>query len=159
LCHSSFPFLSQLMDIISRLFLSCKNIIIYTASVITRFIELIQSLACPRIVVHKAQNGAIWKVLPTIPTMYENSASIPAFGIASLRFASQIVYKCCERQIKTNPVALSPQANYTDWVTATFRRNLVPTFVDRGLSRGQRSGSPTVVNISFLDWGRYISFK
>jgi hypothetical protein len=27
----------------------------------------------------------------------------------------------------------------------------VPTFVDRGVSRGQRGGSPTVVNLSFLD--------
>jgi hypothetical protein len=45
-----------------------------------------------------------------------------------------------------NSVALSPQANYTDWSTATCRRNLVPTFVDRGGSRGQRGGS------------RYISF-
>jgi hypothetical protein len=26
----------------------------------------------------------------------------------------------------------------------------VPTFVDRGVSRGQRCGSPTVVNLSFL---------
>jgi hypothetical protein len=48
-------------------------------------------------------------------------------------------------------VTLSPQANYTDWATATCRRNLMPTFVDRGLSRGQRGGSPTVVNLSFLD--------
>jgi hypothetical protein len=31
-----------------------------------------------------------------------------------------------------------------------WRRNLVPTFVDRGLSRGQRGGSSTVVNFSFL---------
>jgi hypothetical protein len=52
---------------------------------------------------------------------------------------------------RTNSVALSPQANYTDWATATCRRNLVPTFVDRGVSRGQRGGSPTVVNLSFLD--------
>jgi hypothetical protein len=29
---------------------------------------------------------------------------------------------------KTNSVALSPQANYTDRATATCRRNLVPTF-------------------------------
>jgi hypothetical protein len=29
---------------------------------------------------------------------------------------------------------------------------LVPTFVDRGVSRGQRGGSPTVVNLSFLNW-------
>jgi hypothetical protein len=36
---------------------------------------------------------------------------------------------------------------------------LVPTFVDRGLSRVQRGGSPTVVNLSFLDQSRYFSFK
>jgi hypothetical protein len=52
---------------------------------------------------------------------------------------------------KTNSVALSPRANYTDWATATCRRNLVPTFMDRGMSRGQRGGSPTVVNLIFLD--------
>jgi hypothetical protein len=39
---------------------------------------------------------------------------------------------------KTNSVVLSPRANYTDWSTATCRRNLVSTFVDRGVSRGQR---------------------
>jgi hypothetical protein len=36
---------------------------------------------------------------------------------------------------------------------------LVPTFVDRGLSRGQRGGSLTVVNLSFLGRSRYFSFK
>jgi hypothetical protein len=36
---------------------------------------------------------------------------------------------------------------------------LVPTFVDRGVSCGQRGGSPTVVNLSFLDRSRYFSFK
>jgi hypothetical protein len=49
-----------------------------------------------------------------------------------------------------NSVALSPLANYTDWSTATCRRNLVPTFADRGASRGQRGGSPTVVNLTIL---------
>jgi hypothetical protein len=44
-------------------------------------------------------------------------------------------------------VALSPQANYTDWVTATCRRNLVPTFVDRGVSRGQRGGYDKILAI------------
>jgi hypothetical protein len=48
-----------------------------------------------------------------------------------------------------NSVALSPQENYTDWATATCRRNLVPTFVDRDASRGQRGGSPTGVNLIF----------
>jgi hypothetical protein len=51
-------------------------------------------------------------------------------------------------------VALSPQANYTDYTTVTFRQNLVPTFVDRGVSRGQRGGSPTVIHLSFLDRSR-----
>jgi hypothetical protein len=46
-----------------------------------------------------------------------------------------------------NSVALSPQANYTDWATATCRRNLMPAFVDRGVSRGQHRGSPTVINL------------
>jgi hypothetical protein len=35
----------------------------------------------------------------------------------------------------------------------------VPTFVDRGVSRGQRGGTPTAVNLSFLDRSRYFSFK
>jgi hypothetical protein len=52
-------------------------------------------------------------------------------------------------------VALSPQANYTDWATTTGRRILVPTFADRWLSRGQRGESLTAVNLSFLDWSRY----
>jgi hypothetical protein len=42
---------------------------------------------------------------------------------------------------------LSPRANYTDLPTATFQRILVPTFADRGVLRGQRGGSSTVVNL------------
>jgi hypothetical protein len=38
---------------------------------------------------------------------------------------------------KTNSVAQSPRANYADWATATCRPNLVPTFVDRRVSRGE----------------------
>jgi hypothetical protein len=60
---------------------------------------------------------------------------------------------------KTNSMALSLQVNYNDWVTATCGRNLVPTFVDRGVSPGQRGGSSTVVNLSFLDRICYFSFK
>jgi hypothetical protein len=60
---------------------------------------------------------------------------------------------------QTNSVALSPRAKSTDWATATCQRNLMPTFVDRGVSRSQRGGSPTVVNLSFLDRSRYFSFK
>jgi hypothetical protein len=49
-------------------------------------------------------------------------------------------------------LGLSPQANYADCY-------LVPTFMDRGVSRGQRGGSRTVVNLSFLGRSRYFSFK
>jgi hypothetical protein len=59
----------------------------------------------------------------------------------------------------TNTVAFSPQANYTNWATATCRRNLMPTCADRRVSRGQSSGSSTVVNPSFLDRSRYFSSK
>jgi hypothetical protein len=52
---------------------------------------------------------------------------------------------------QTNSVAFSPQANYTDWATGTCWQNLVPTFVARGVSRGQRGRPPTVINLSFLD--------
>jgi hypothetical protein len=56
-------------------------------------------------------------------------------------------------------VALSPQSNYTDWATTTCRRNLVPTFVDRGVSRRQRGGSPTVVNPNYLARSLYFFFQ
>jgi hypothetical protein len=35
----------------------------------------------------------------------------------------------------------------------------VPTFANRGVTPGQRGGSPAVVNLSFLDRSRYFSFK
>jgi hypothetical protein len=35
-------------------------------------------------------------------------------------------------------VAFIPQANYADWAADTCWRNLVITFADRGVSRGQR---------------------
>jgi hypothetical protein len=56
---------------------------------------------------------------------------------------------------KTTSVSFSPQANYSDWATVACRRNLVPTFADRELSRGHRSGSPTVFNLSFLGQSLY----
>jgi hypothetical protein len=46
--------------------------------------------------------------------------------------------------------------NYTDFANATGRRILGPTFLDRGVSRGQRGGTPTDVNLSFLDRSRYV---
>jgi hypothetical protein len=61
--------------------------------------------------------------------------------------------------IKNKLRGVNTQANYTVWATATFRINLVPTYVDRWESRGQRGGFPTAVNLSFIDRSRYFSFK
>jgi hypothetical protein len=71
-----------------------------------------------------------------------------AFGIITLIKTKQI-----------NSVALIPQERYTDWTTASCRRNMLPTFVDRGVSRGQRSGSPTFVNLRFIYRSRYLFVK
>jgi hypothetical protein len=63
------------------------------------------------------------------------------------------------RKERQDSVAFSPQVKYSDWATATCRRNLVPTFADRGVSRGQRGGTRTVVNLSFLDRSRHFSLE
>jgi hypothetical protein len=64
-------------------------------------------------------------------------------------------YTADKKQTETNSVALGPRANYTEWASATCRRNLVSTFPDRGVSRGERGRSPIVVNLSFLDRSHY----
>jgi hypothetical protein len=43
--------------------------------------------------------------------------------------------------LKTKLRGLSPQANYTDRATAAVGE-VMPTFADRGVLRGQRKGSP-----------------
>jgi hypothetical protein len=58
-----------------------------------------------------------------------------------------------------NSAAFTPQANSTDWVTATGRRILVSTFADRGVSSGLRGGTPTAVNLNFLDRRNYFFFQ
>jgi hypothetical protein len=60
---------------------------------------------------------------------------------------------------KTTFVPVSPQANYTDWATGIGRWILMPTFSDRVVSRCQRGGTPTAVNLSFLDHSRYFFFQ
>jgi hypothetical protein len=44
-------------------------------------------------------------------------------------------------------------------MTATGRRILVPTFADGWVSRGQRSGTPAAIDLSFLDWSGYFFFQ
>jgi hypothetical protein len=68
-----------------------------------------------------------------------------------------LLYWC--KQKEQIPWAFSPQAIYTDWTTETGRRNLVPTFVNRGMSRGQSGGSHTAVNLSFICRSRYFSLQ
>jgi hypothetical protein len=58
-----------------------------------------------------------------------------------------------------NSVPFSLQANSTDWSTAIDRRILVPISVDTGVSRGQRSGTLTAINLNFLDRSRYFFFQ
>jgi hypothetical protein len=60
--------------------------------------------------------------------------------ISAMRFPPVIFLPILAYKKQTNSVALSPRANYTDWSTATWR-NLMQTFVDRRVSRGQRGGS------------------
>jgi hypothetical protein len=83
--------------------------------------------------------------------------SITSAGLfLDLIFCREISVNTSLRTTKNNKQTPWP---YTDWAIATCRRNLVSTFVDRGVSRGQRCGSPTVVNLSFLDGSRYFFFK
>jgi hypothetical protein len=65
-----------------------------------------------------------------------------------------VLHYFLNRLLQTKSMDLSPQANYTIWVTATCRRILVPIFADRWVSRGQRGESPKIVNLSFLDQTR-----
>jgi hypothetical protein len=71
-----------------------------------------------------------------------------------INFTETVAILICDNQTswnsqQTNSMAHSPQANYTNWATATCWRNLVLTFVDRGVSCGQCGRSPTIVNLSF----------
>jgi hypothetical protein len=61
--------------------------------------------------------------------------------------------------VTSNRCTLHPEANYNNWATATSWRNLVSTFADRGVSRGQCGWTPTAVNLSFVDRSRYFFFQ
>jgi hypothetical protein len=56
---------------------------------------------------------------------------------------------------QTNSVAFSPKEKDNDWAIATRRRIIVATFVDRGMSRGQRGGTPMAVRLRFLERSRF----
>jgi hypothetical protein len=110
------------------------------------------------------KNGVFWGVTPC-----GSCKNQEPYGVTSqktpffIQSASLLCYPGYNLQLvqkqKTISVARSLRENYTDWTTTTFWRNLVPTFVDRGVWRGQHGGSLTVVNLSFLDRSHYFSIK
>jgi hypothetical protein len=63
-----------------------------------------------------------------------------------------------ERLTPTKLRGLSPQANYTDRATAAVGE-VVPTFADRGVVRGQRNGSPRPLISVFYTGAATSSFK
>jgi hypothetical protein len=60
---------------------------------------------------------------------------------------------CPDFDLHSDDKQQTPWSLVRERTIPTERRPLVdlPTLVDRGVSRGQRGGSPTVVNLSFLD--------
>jgi hypothetical protein len=82
--------------------------------------------------------------------VFERQQRLPCFAYTKTELVSiTLTVSLCNylhhnnslKNKQTNSVVLSPQADDTDWATATCRRNLVPTFVDRGVSCGQRGES------------------
>jgi hypothetical protein len=65
---------------------------------------------------------------------------------------------CLSKQ-KTNSVAFSPQADYTDWSTAAGGRILVQTFTDGEVSRGRRGETSTADYLGFWDRSRFFFFQ
>jgi hypothetical protein len=60
------------------------------------------------------------------------------------------------RVLKTNKIpGFYSASELYRLMTATGLRILMPSFADRGVSCGQRDGTPTVVNLGFLDRSRY----
>jgi hypothetical protein len=101
-----------------------------------------------------------WLLLDNKPLHIDLCFPRGADNTTGHHLATPSILTWSQKTKQTNSVALSLQANYTDWTTATCRQNLMPTFVDRGVSRGQRGGSPTVLNLSFLDrtWSHFMQF-
>jgi hypothetical protein len=85
---------------------------------------------------------------------------LPFYQLHVRQNKTHVSFGAIEQHCKiTHSLAFIPQANYTDCATATGRRILVPTFADRGMSRGQRGGTLTAINLTFLDRSRYFLFQ
>jgi hypothetical protein len=61
-------------------------------------------------------------------------------------------------ELSSHSVVFSPQANYTDWATSSCWRNLVPTFADIDVSRGQRGESPrSLISVFYTGAANFLS--
>jgi hypothetical protein len=78
-------------------------------------------------------------------------------GQAAIIFRVEAAYSSRMVSKLTNSVAFSPQANYTESATAAGWKILVPTFVDRGVSRDQCSRP--LWPFGFLDHSRCFFFQ
>jgi hypothetical protein len=88
---------------------------------------------------------------------YQNAGQNLDMLIANRSFENVSQLKYLGITVKVHGFSL--KANYMDWATATGRRILVPTFVDRGVSRGQRGGTSMTINLTFLYRSHYFFFQ
>jgi hypothetical protein len=103
----------------------------------------------------KLKNVVFWVVMPCDTlleqTFQRNVGSHKSHIVTSQKMAFFVVTRqtvwllVCKQTVPT--------------ATATGRGILVPTFVDGEVSRGQRSGTPTTINLSFLDRSHYFFFS
>jgi hypothetical protein len=84
-----------------------------------------------------------WKQMKDCDSHKFPSEQDADFSIYCILISFKFLFLVLSYIANYNSVALSPQADYTNWATATCQRNLVPNFVDRGVLRGQHGGPPT----------------
>jgi hypothetical protein len=90
---------------------------------------------------------------------FKQSLQLPLENYQTMRHVWCILKLAQSRWTKQTPWSLVRKRTIPTNRPSTFRRNLVPTFADRRVSPGQRGGSPTVVDLSFLDRSRYFFFQ
>jgi hypothetical protein len=79
--------------------------------------------------------------------------------MSEIRDDEDEIYRLCSTSGNKSNTDKHSASELYRLTTATSRRILVTTFGDRGVSRGQRDGSPTAVNVGFIDCSRYIFFQ
>ena len=81
--------------------------------------------------------------------------------VFKIRVKLRLFSKSQKNKNKKNSMALVRECTIPTERQSGRRRlaKLAPTFADRGVSRGQRNGSPRPFNLCFLDRSRYFLFK